>query len=307
MDCQSDCLEMDYTKVATAITPKTKAIIAVDIAGIPADYDTIYEIVESKKEMFKATGILQEHLGRIAVIADAAHSFGAVYKNKRTGSVADFSSFSFHAVKNLTTAEGGAVTWKDVPGVDNDWLYSQFMLWSLHGQNKDALAKSKANSWEYDIKLPGYKCNMTDIMAAIGLAQVERYDAMLARRKEIIKKYNEAFKDIDVSVLKHETHDYTSSGHLYLVRLNGKDTDFRNEAIAKMADYGVATNVHYKPLAMMTAYKALGFDIKDYPNAYNMYKNEITLPLHTLLTDDDVEYIIECFKEIVGNGTKEME
>lgn len=307
VDCQSDCLEMDYDKLAMAITPKTKAIIAVDIAGIPADYDTIYEIVESKKEMFKATGILQEHLGRIAVIADAAHSFGAVYKNKRTGSVADFSSFSFHAVKNLTTAEGGAVTWKDIPGVDNDWLYSQFMLWSLHGQNKDALAKSKANSWEYDIKLPGYKCNMTDIMAAIGLAQLERYDAMLARRKEIIKKYNEAFKDIDVSVLKHETHDYTSSGHLYLVRLNGKDTDFRNETIRKMADYGVATNVHYKPLAMMTAYNALGYDIKDYPNAYNMYKNEITLPLHTLLTDDDVEYIIECFKEIVGNGTKEME
>ena len=306
VDCQSDCLEMDYAKLAMAITPKTKAIIAVDIAGIPADYDTIYKIVESKKEMFKPTSMLQECLGRIAVIADVAHSFGAVYKNKRTGSIADFSSFSFHAVKNLTTAEGGAVTWKDIPGVDNDWLYSQFMLWSLHGQNKDALAKSKANSWEYDIKLPGYKCNMTDIMAAIGLAQLERYDAMLARRKEIIKKYNEAFKDINVSVLKHETHDYTSSGHLYIVRLNGMDTDFRNEIIKRMADYGVATNVHYKPLAMMTAYKDLGYDIKDYPNAFNMYKNEITLPLHTLLTDEDVEYVIECFKEIVGDGTKEM-
>lgn len=299
VDCKKDGLEMDYAAMKNAITSNTKAIIAVDIAGIPADYDYIYEIVEEKKACFVPANEIQQKLGRIAVIADAAHSFGAMYKGKHTGSVADFSSFSFHAVKNLTTAEGGAVTWKELPEIDNEWLYSQFMLWSLHGQNKDALQKSKANSWEYDIKLPGYKCNMTDIMAAIGLAQLDRYDDMLARRKEIIEKYNAAFSALDVTLLNHYTEEHISSGHLYLVRLNGKDVEYRNEVITKMAELGVATNVHYKPLAMMTAYNDLGYDISNFPNAYDIYKNEITLPLHTLLSDEDVEYIIQAFIEVL--------
>lgn len=299
VDCKKDGLEMDYVAMKNAITSNTKAIIAVDIAGIPADYDYIYEIVEEKKACFVPANEIQQKLGRIAVIADAAHSFGATYKGSHTGSLADFSSFSFHAVKNLTTAEGGAVTWKELPEIDNEWLYSQFMLWSLHGQNKDALQKSKANSWEYDIKLPGYKCNMTDIMAAIGLAQLDRYDDMLARRKEIIEKYNAAFSALDVTLLNHYTEEHISSGHLYLVRLNGKDVEYRNEVITKMAELGVATNVHYKPLAMMTAYKDLGYDISNFPNAYDMYKNEITLPLHTLLSDEDVEYIIQAFIEVL--------
>ena len=299
VDCKKDGLAMDYVAMKNAITSNTKAIIAVDIAGIPADYDYIYEIVEEKKSYFVPANEIQQKLGRIAVIADAAHSFGAMYKGKHTGSVADFSSFSFHAVKNLTTAEGGAVTWKELPEIDNEWLYSQFMLWSLHGQNKDALQKSKANSWEYDIKLAGYKCNMTDIMAAIGLAQLDRYDDMLARRKEIIEKYNAAFSALDVTLLNHYTEEHISSGHLYLVRLNGKDVEYRNEVITKMAELGVATNVHYKPLAMMTAYKDLGYDISNFPNAYDMYKNEITLPLHTLLSDEDVEYIIQAFIEVL--------
>lgn len=299
VDCAKDSFEMNYDLLAQAINANTKAIIAVDIAGIPADYDAIYKIVEEKKNIFVPSNELQEKIGRIAVIGDAAHSFGAMYKGKHTGAVADFSSFSFHAVKNLTTAEGGAVTWKDIEGVDNEWLYSQFMLWSLHGQNKDALQKSKANSWEYDIKMPGYKCNMTDIMASIGLAQLDRYDDLLARRKEIIAKYDAALSQIDVKLLKHYTDEHISSGHLYLVRLSGKDESYRNEVITKMAELGIATNVHYKPLAMMTAYKELGYDIKDFPNAYEMYKNEITLPLHTLLTDEDVEYIIQSFTEVL--------
>lgn len=299
VDCAKDSFEMNYDLLAQAINANTKAIIAVDIAGIPADYDAIYKIVGEKKNIFVPSNELQEKIGRIAIIGDAAHSFGAMYKGKHTGAVADFSSFSFHAVKNLTTAEGGAVTWKDIEGVDNEWLYSQFMLWSLHGQNKDALQKSKANSWEYDIKMPGYKCNMTDIMASIGLAQLDRYDDLLARRKEIIAKYDAALSQIDVKLLKHYTDEHISSGHLYLVRLSGKDESYRNEVITKMAELGVATNVHYKPLAMMTAYKELGYDIKDFPNAYEMYKNEITLPLHTLLTDEDVEYIIQSFTEVL--------
>lgn len=298
VDCKKDSLEMNYSAMKNAINSKTKAIIAVDIAGIPADYDYIYEIVEEKKTCFVPANEIQQKLGRIVVIADAAHSFGATYKGKHTGSIADFSSFSFHAVKNLTTAEGGAVTWKELPEIDDEWLYSQFMLWSLHGQNKDALQKSKANSWEYDIKLPGYKCNMTDIMAAIGLAQLDRYDDMLARRKEIIEKYNAVFSALDVTLLNHYTEEHISSGHLYLVRLNGKNVEYRNEVITKMAELGVATNVHYKPLAMMNAYKELGYDISNFPNAYDMYKNEITLPLHTLLSDEDVEYIIQAFIEV---------
>lgn len=297
IDCAKDSLEMNYSILENSINENTKAIIAVDIAGIPADYKTIYRIAESKKNIFKPNGKLQEKIGRIAVIADAAHSMGASDNGIMTGNLADFTSFSFHAVKNLTTAEGGAVTWRNVEGVDNEELYSDFMLWSLHGQNKDALQKSKASSWEYDIKITGYKCNMTDIMAGIGLAQLRRYKDLLKRRREIIEKYNRAFTKLDVNVLEHYKDNRISSGHLYLVRLNGKDVEYRNKIIEKMAERGIATNVHYKPLAMMTAYKELGYDIKDYPNAYDMYKNEITLPLHTLLTDDDVDYIIEKFKE----------
>lgn len=299
VDSQENNVEMDYEALREKINSKTKAIIAVDVAGIPADYDKIYSIVESKKDCFKATSFMQEKIGRIAVIADTAHSFGAIYKGKKAGSVADFSSFSFHAVKNFTTAEGGAVTWREIDGIDSEEIYSKFMLFSLHGQNKDALAKSKACSWEYDIKMPGYKCNMTDIMASIGLAQLDRYPMLLKRREEIIQKYNKAFAALPVTVLNHFSSDIKSSGHLYLVRLNGKDEEYRNKIINNMAEQGIATNVHYKPLPMMTAYKDLGFDIKNFPNAYNLYKNEITLPLHTLLSDDDVEYIIAKFVEVV--------
>ena len=297
MDCKKDSFEMDYDLIEEKITENTKAIIAVDIAGIIANYDKIFEIVKKNKEKFKPSNEIQKKLGRIAVIADAAHSFGAKDKNRMSGSIADFTSFSFHAVKNLTTAEGGATTWKSIDGIDNEWLYKQFMLWSLHGQNKDALNKNKAGQWEYDIKIPGYKCNMTDIMASIGLAQLKRYDSLLARRREIISKYNHGFKDINVQVLDHYNTERQSSGHLYLVRLIGKNEEQRNELINRLAEQGITTNVHYKPLPMMTAYKNLGYDIKDYPNAYKMYENEITLPLHTLLTDGEVEYIIEKVNE----------
>lgn len=297
VDCEKDSYEMDYDLIEEKITERTKAIIAVDIAGIIADYDRIFEIVKNNKNKFKPSNEIQSKLGRIAVIADAAHSFGAQDKNRMSGNIADFASFSFHAVKNLTTAEGGAVTWKSIDGIDDEWLYNEFMLWSLHGQNKDALNKNKAGQWEYDIKIPGYKCNMTDIMAAIGLAQLKRYDMLLARRKEIINKYNHAFKNLNVQVLEHYNENRQSSGHLYLMRILGKNEEERNKLINKLAEHGITTNVHYKPLPMMTAYKNLGYDIKDYPNAYDMYKNEITLPLHTLLTDEDVEYVIEKVKE----------
>lgn len=299
IDSQTNNVEMDYSKLEELITERTKVIIGVDIAGIIADYDKVFEIVEKKKSLFKPNGEIQAKLGRIAVMADAAHSFGAEDKNRKSGNVADFSSFSFHAVKNLTTAEGGAVTWRNIDGIDNEWLYNEFMLWSLHGQNKDALKKNKAGQWEYDIKIPGYKCNMTDIMAAIGIAQLKRYDSLLARRKEIINKYNKAFKDLNVQVLDHYNEKRQSSGHLYLMRLIGKTEQERNEIINKLAEDGIATNVHYKPLPMMTAYKNLGYDIKNYPNAYNLYKNEITLPLHTLLTDEEVDYIIEKVREVI--------
>ena len=279
VDCKKDSFEMDYDLIEEKITENTKAIIAVDIAGIIANYDKIFEIVKKNKEKFKPSNEIQKKLGRIAVIADAAHSFGAKDKNRMSGSIADFTSFSFHAVKNLTTAEGGATTWKSIDGIDNEWLYKQFMLWSLHGQNKDALNKNKAGQWEYDIKIPGYKCNMTDIMASIGLAQLKRYDSLLARRREIISKYNHGFKDINVQVLDHYNTERQSSGHLYLVRLIGKNEEQRNELINRLAEQGITTNVHYKPLPMMTAYKNLGYDIKDYPNAYKMYENEITLHL----------------------------
>lgn len=298
VDTAKDSYEMDYEKLNSAITSKTKAIIPVDLAGIPCNYEKIFDIVNNKKEIFKPKNKIQKAIGRIAVCADAAHAFGAKWHNMPVGSIADFTSFSFHAVKNFTTAEGGAATWKNIPGIDNEELYKEYQLYSLHGQSKDALAKTKLGAWEYDIKGTYYKCNMTDIMAAIGLVQFERYPQLLARRKNIIEQYNDGLKDCDIEFLHHYTDEYQSSGHLYLVRLLGKDEEYRNQFIIKMAECGIATNVHYKPLPMHTAYKNLGFNIKDYPNAYARYKNEITLPLHTLLTDDDVKYIIKNFKEI---------
>lgn len=299
IDCAKDSYEMDYNKVEEAITPKTKAIVAVDLAGIIANYDTIYKIVEKKKSLFKPNNEWQKKLGRILVIADCAHSFGATKNNKHSGAIADFSSFSFHAVKNLTTAEGGAVTWKTINGIDDNDIYNKFMLFSLHGQNKDALNKSKVGQWEYDIKLLGYKYNMTDIMASIGLAQLSRYSSLLEKRKKIIEKYDDAFKKVNVKLLKHYDEDYNGSGHLYLMRVNGINEEKRNKIIEMLAELGIPTNVHYKPLAMMTAYKNLGYDIKNYPNAYDMYKNEITLPLHTLLDDEQIDYIIKNVIEVL--------
>ena len=299
VDCQENSLEMDYDALESAITDKTKAIIPVDIAGIPCDYDRIFAIVESKKHFFKPNSELQKALGRIAVMADTAHAFGATWHEKPVGSIADFSSFSWHAVKNFTTAEGGALSWRTIEGVDNEDIYKQLQLFSLHGQSKDALAKTQLGAWEYDIVGTWYKCNMTDIMAAIGLAQFERYPAMLARRKEIIGKYDEALKPLGVEVLSHYTDEYESSGHLYLTRVPNITAEQRNEIIIKMAEEGVACNVHYKPLPMHTAYKKLGFDIKDYPNAYKHFANEISLPLHTKLTDEEVEYVIEKYKKVL--------
>jgi dTDP-4-amino-4,6-dideoxygalactose transaminase len=306
VDTAKDSFEIDYEKLKKAITENTKAIIPVDIAGIMCDYDKIFKVVEDKKGIFKPSNELQRTFGRVIIMADAAHSFGAVYKGKQSGEVADFTCFSFHAVKNLTTAEGGAVTWKDINGFDNEEIYKQFMLLSLHGQSKDALAKTKLGSWEYDIVSPYYKCNMTDIMASLGLVQLKRYPEILERRRQIIKIYNEALKDEKVQVLNHYNEYSTSSGHLYLVRLIGKDENYRNRVIEKMAKMGIATNVHYKPLPMFTAYKNLGFDIRDYPNAFDMYKNEITLPLHTLLSDEDAGYVCGCLKraikDVLNNG-----
>ena len=336
VDSQKDNVEMDYDKLAAAITEKTKVIAPVDLGGIVADYDRVFEIVEAKKGLFKPNNALQAKIGRIVVSADCAHSFGAWRKvnvnvndndnkvKKMAGAIADFSSFSFHAVKNFTTAEGGALTWHlpfgneevkvnvnvkvedylpNVPKKEgetwNELLYRLSQLFSLHGQNKDALAKTKLGAWEYDIIGPWYKCNMTDIMAALGLVQMERYEGLLKRRQEIVAKYNEALKDLPVAVLSHKDADYCSSHHLYLVRLLGKTREDANKVIEQMADRGIACNVHYKPLPMMTAYKSLGFDIKDYPNAYHLFENEVTLPLHTKLTDEDVEYVISNFVEIV--------
>ena len=299
IDSQSDSLEMDYEALENAINEHTKAIIPVDLGGIPCDYDRIFAIVEKKKHLFKATSAIQEAVGRVAICADAAHAFGASWHGKMVGSIADFSSFSFHAVKTLTTAEGGALTW-NIPGIDDEELYHQAQLYSLHGQSKDALAKTQLGAWEYDIVGPWYKCNMTDIMAAIGLAQLSRYEGILERRKEIISRYDEAFKKLGVQVLPHYTDEHQSSGHLYITRVPGIGLEERQEIIVKMAEAGIATNVHYKPLPMMTAYKNLGFDIKDYPNAYRQFENEITLPLHTKLTDEEVEYVIEKYCEIVG-------
>ena len=297
VDTQKDSFEMDYDKLADAINEKTKAVIPVDLAGIPCDYDRIFDIANSKKALFSPKTDIQKAIGRVAIVADAAHAFGARWYGKMVGSIADFTSFSFHAVKNFTTAEGGALTWRDIEGIDNDHIYKELQLLSLHGQSKDALAKTQLGAWEYDIISPAYKCNMTDIMAAIGLVQMKRYPALLERRKQIIGMYNDVLKGCNVQVLDHYTDEHTSSGHLYLVRLLGKDSEYRNNVITEMAKRDIACNVHYKPLPMMTAYKALGFDIKDYPNAYAQFCNEITLPLHTKLTDEMVEYIIRNFKE----------
>ena len=300
VDAQPDCLEMDYEALEKAITPATKAIIPVDLAGIPCDYDRIFAIVERNKMLFQPSNDIQRAIGRVAICTDAAHAFGASYHGKMVGSIADFTSFSFHAVKNLTTAEGGALTWRPIPGIDEDELYHMAQLYSLHGQSKDALAKTKLGAWEYDIVGPWYKCNMTDIMAALGLVQLKRYPSLLERRKQIIHRYDEAFRPLGIEVLNHYSEQHQSSGHLYITRIPGADTERRQEIIVKMAEQGIATNVHYKPLPMMTAYKNLGFDIADYPNAYARFANEITLPLHTCLTDEEVQYVIDNFVAIVS-------
>lgn len=300
VDTAPDSFEMDYEKLADAITANTKAIIPVDIAGKMCDFDKIYEVVESKRELFKANNDIQKLFNRVVIMSDAAHAFGAERKGVKCGQVADFTTFSFHAVKNLTTAEGGAVVWRNDLGLDDDELYKQFMLYSLHGQSKDALAKTKKGAWEYDIVYPAYKCNMTDILASFGLIQIKRYEGLLERRKEIIEMYDSVLHPLDVQSLKHFGEDFASTGHLYLARIPGITEEERNEIIIKMAEDEIATNVHYKPLPMFTAYKNLGFDIKDYPNAYAQYANEITLPLHTLLSDEDVEYICRSLKRVMG-------
>lgn len=310
VDSQSDCVEMDYEAVAAAITEKTKAVVAVDLGGIICDYDKLYKAVESKKEMFRAKegdslgARIQQAKGRVLVFADGAHSLGAQWHGKMAGEIADFTDFSFHAVKNFTTAEGGASTWRDIAGVDNDEIYHQYQLFSLHGQSKDALAKTQIGAWEYDIVGPWYKCNMTDIMAAIGLRQLDRYEGMLERRKEIIGKYDAMCDELGVKHLVHSGENFQSSNHLYLTRIPGVGDKTRREIIVRLAERGVNCNVHYKPLPMMTAYRELGWDIKDFPNAFEYYENLITLPLHTKLSDEDVEYVIGNFKEVVGEYLK---
>ncbi|WLR55462.1 DegT/DnrJ/EryC1/StrS family aminotransferase [Mesobacillus subterraneus] len=299
VDTAHNSYEMDYAKLSEAITEKTKAIIPVDIAGKICDYDKIHEIVESKKSLFQANNALQWTFNRVIIMADAAHAFGASRNGQKCGQIADFTCFSFHAVKNLTTAEGGAVVWRNDLGLDDDWIYKQYMLYSLHGQSKDALAKTQIGAWEYDIVYPAYKCNMTDIMSSIGLVQLKRYDTFVNRRKEIIEKYDNGLLPIGIESLPHFGDNYASSGHLYFTRIPGIEEPERNEIIKRLAKVGIASNVHYKPLPLFTAYKNLGFDISNYPNAYNMYKNEITLPLHTLLVDEDVEYIIKNYKKII--------
>ena len=299
VDTQKDSLEMDYDQMTDAINERTKAVIPVDLAGIPCNYEKVFEAVESKKHLFRPNNDLQKSFGRVIVVADGAHALGAQWRGQMVGAIADFTSFSFHAVKNFTTGEGGALTWRNHQGIDNEKMYKEFQLLTLHGQSKDALEKSTLNSWEYDIIYPGYKRNMTDVIAAIGLVQMKRYPALLARRKQLIERYNEALKDENVSVLPHFTDDHISSGHLYLVRLTGRDSNDRNQVINQMAERGIATNVHYKPLPMMTAYRKLGFDIKNFPNAYHFFENEITLPLYTKLTDEQVNYILENFKDII--------
>lgn len=300
VDIQKDSFEMDYEKLENAINENTKMIIPVEIAGIICDYDKIYEIVQRNKGIFKANNDIQDKFNRIIVMSDSAHAFGATRNGKKAGNIADFTCFSFHAVKNLTTAEGGAVTWKENKNLDSEEIYKKYQILSLHGQTKDALAKTKLGAWEYDIVEPAYKCNMTDIQAGIGIAQFKKYDSLLKRRKEIIEKYNKAFENKNIKVLKHYTENVQSSGHLYITRIDGISEKQRNEIIIKMAEHGIATNVHYKPLPMLTAYKKLGFNIKDYPNSYEFYSNEITLPLYSLLTDNEVDYIIENYIQTLG-------
>ena len=299
VDISEDSHEMDYAALTDAITENTKAVIPVDLAGIPCDYDKIFEVVESKKHLFKANSEYQEKLGRVAVVADGAHALGSTYKGKEIGSMADFTTFSFHAVKNFTTAEGGSVTWKQNENFDNEELYREYQIYSLHGQTKDALAKTKAGSWEYDIVIPGYKCNLTDIAASIGLVQLDRYPKLLERREDIISQYNKGFEGTRITALSHSSEDYKSCGHLYITHVEGATFEQRGKIITKMAERGISCNVHYKPLPLLTAYKNLGFNIENYPNAYNYYVKEITLPLHTRLSDEDVAVIIENFKEIV--------
>ncbi len=299
VDCAPGAFEMDYDRMADAITERTKAVMPVDLAGIVADYDKVFAVVEAKKHLFRPSNHIQHAFGRCIVLADAAHAFGAMWHGKMCGEIADFTSFSFHAVKNLTTAEGGALTWREHEGLDDSAIYRQLQLLSLHGQNKDALAKTKLGGWEYDIIGTWYKCNMTDVMAGIGLAQLKRYPEMLRRRRQLIERYNIALQPLGVKVLQHYGNGHSSSGHLYLTRIPGITVEQRNDIIVKMAERGIATNVHYKPLPMMTAYKALGYDIKDYPNAYGQYQNEITLPLHTRLTDADVDYILSNYTDII--------
>ena len=299
VDIAEDSHEMDYAALANAITENTKAVIPVDLAGIPCDYDKIFEVVESKKHLFKANSEYQEKLGRVAVVADGAHALGSTYKGKKIGSVADFTTFSFHAVKNFTTAEGGSVTWKQNENFDNEELYREYQIYSLHGQTKDALAKTKAGSWEYDIVIPGYKCNLTDIAASIGLVQLDRYPKLLERREDIISQYNKGFEGTRITALSHSSEDYKSCGHLYITHVEGATFEQRGEIIVKMAERGISCNVHYKPLPLLIAYKNLGFNIENYPNAYNYYVKEITLPLHTRLSDEDIAVIISNFKEIV--------
>lgn len=300
IDSQIESPEIDYDALENLINPKTKAIIAVDLAGIVCDYDRIYEIVNKKRDFFVPCNKIQSIIGRVVVMSDCAHGLGASRKGKMTGAIADFTSFSFHAVKNLTTAEGGAATWRDIDGIDNDELYKLYQLYSLHGQSKDALTKTQVGAWEYDIVGPWYKCNMTDVVAAIGLRQLDRYPSMIERRKEIIKKYDDVCDELGVKHLNHYTDDYSSSGHLYLTRIPGVTEEVRGEIIVKMAEMGVVTNVHYKPLPMMSAYKNIGWDISDFPNAYSYYRNLITLPLHTCLSDEDVKYVMECFRKVVS-------
>lgn len=304
VDCQKDSNLMDYDALEAAITEKTKAIIPIDLCGVPCDYDRLFEIVEKKKGLFHANNDLQKAIGRVAICADAAHAFGSVYHGKMIGSIADFSSFSFHAVKNFTTAEGGALTWKDIPGVSNEEIYKKLQLLSLHGQNKDALSKNKLGAWEYDIIGPWYKCNMTDLLAAVGLAQFDRYPELLKERRETNEKYDEAFKPLGIQVVEHYTESYTSTGHLYLIRIPGISDEIRREIIERLGEQGIACNVHYKPLPMMTAYKNMGFDIQDYPNAYDYYHNLITLPNHTLMREEDKEYVIYWVKKIVTDYLK---
>lgn len=298
IDTAPDSYQMDYDKLEAAVTERTKVIIPVELGGVICDYDRLFDIVEKKRALFSPSNKIQEKIGRIILMSDGAHAFGASRKGKMCGEIADFTCFSFHAVKNLTTAEGGAATWRDIPGIDSKELYKQYMLMSLHGQSKDALAKTKIGAWEYDVVGPYFKCNMTDIVASIGLAQLKRYSDILRRHREIIEAYDQALSDLPVTRMVHYSEENISSGHLYLVRLTGKDREFANQMMEMMAEAGVATNVHYKPLPLLSAYKNMGFDIKDYPNAFHMYENEVTLPLHTCLTDEQVTYVTDTFKKV---------